>query len=54
MEYLEKYFAYKTVLLNGTVLGLTLVDVQTTLQIILVFVTIGYTAWKWYSNWKKK
>jgi len=53
-EFFEKYLAYKTLLLNGTVMGIVMVDVESFLKVVLLIVTIGYTVWKWISNYKKK
>lgn len=40
--------------LTGWVLSITLIDFETFMKIVLIGVTIGYTAYKWYKESKKK
>jgi len=45
---------YKTLLINISSFGLSLTNIDMVLKIILLSVTIGYTAQKWWLMNKKK
>lgn len=45
---------YKTLLINLSSFGLSLTNIDMVLKIILLSVTIGYTAQKWWLMNKKK
>lgn len=45
----------KPILINGSiVLGLSLSNVEMVLKITVLALTICYTSWKWYSDYKAK
>jgi hypothetical protein len=44
----------KPLLINsGIIAGLTITPIELGLKIILLLITIGYTVWHWYREWKK-
>lgn len=41
-------------LLHVLAIGITFTDVENTLKIVSLILAIGYTAWKWKSEYKKR
>tara|TARA_R110001632_G_C11167673_1_gene399270 strand:+ start:186 stop:341 length:156 start_codon:yes stop_codon:yes gene_type:complete len=45
---------YKTVLINLSTFGISMTNIDVTLKILLLAITIGYTVQKWYLLNKNK
>ncbi len=45
---------YKTILINAGTFGISMTNIDITLKILLLSITIGYTVQKWYLLNKNK
>jgi hypothetical protein len=41
-------------LINLTAIGMSFSDIETALRILVLVVGLGYSVWKWHSEYKKR
>jgi len=55
MKFLQEHpDVFKVGFLNISAFFLTFTNVESTLKILALTVTISYGLWKWYTEWKKE